>query len=195
MAVRRAASAVLAAVALAAAGCGGDDGGSSGDGGKDEAKAQAFRRDSERICQNVVQATATALSDFQDRVNEVARTGDARALREEVLRFVDDLDRAFQPYLDRGRAVLPPEDAQRWRDLNDRAADAFDDLIARVRKAIERTDFASVAGVAELQRQLAELNAGVESISREADAIYRKYGVKDCLSENLSKALREQAAA
>jgi predicted nuclease with TOPRIM domain len=151
---------LLAIAAALVAGCGGDDSGSTDD----------FVADANKICR-----------EGEAKIQEVAREQQEAAdkpdsLEEQRQVVADTLERtaeAYQPYMERLRALDPPSDLEEnWTSFLDGVEGAFD-------KIPELAD-ATRAGD---QKRLTELSEEFTQIARETRPFAEENGLDDCLPD------------
>ena len=151
---------ILTFATAALAGCGGDDSSSTGD----------FVADANKICR-----------EGEEKIQEVTReqsesAGDAESLEEQRKLVADTLERtaeAYEPYMERLRALDPPSDLQEnWTTFLDGVESAFD-------KIPELAD-ATRAGD---QQRLTELSEEFTQIARDTRPFAEDNRLDDCLPD------------
>jgi hypothetical protein len=150
---------LLIALALLA-GCGGDD----------NASTEEFVADANRICRE----GATELEEVTREQQE--RLGDLDSLEEQqdaVATALENSAEAYQPYLDRLRALEPPSDlAEPWRDFLGGVERAFD-LIPDLADATRGND----------RDRLRELSEEFTQIARDTRPFAEEHRLDDCLPD------------
>jgi chromosome segregation ATPase len=153
----------LAIAAVVAVGCGGGD----------DASTEDFVADANRICR-----------EGEAKIDEVSReeaqaAGEAESLEEQRQTVADVLERtteAYQPYMERLRALDPPSDlAEAWTNFLDGVERAFD-MIPELADATRAGD----------QKKLAALSEEFSQIARETRPFAEDNRLDDCLPDQTS---------
>jgi hypothetical protein len=159
---------LVVAIGIASvAGCGGgDDDGGSGDG----ASREAFVADANAICR-----------DGEKKIDEVTQEGreelEQASSGEEQRKVVGDLleqtAEEYRPYLDRLRALEPPEDlAEDWSSFLARITEAFE-LIPELAQATRENS----------QEKLSDLTSKFTDIAQDTRPFAQSAGLDDCLPD------------
>jgi hypothetical protein len=151
---------ILAFAAPVLAGCGGGD----------NASTEDFVADANRICR-----------DGEAKIQEVSReeaqaAGEAKSLEEQRQAVATVLERtteAYEPYMERLRALDPPSDlAENWTKFLDGVERAFD-MIPELADATRASD----------QKRLTELSEEFTQIARETRPFAEDNRLDDCLPD------------
>ena len=151
---------ILALAAPVLAGCGGDDSSSTGD----------FVADANKICR-----------EGEAKIQEVAKEQQqtAESLEEQRKVVADTLERtaeAYQPYMERLRALEPPSDLEdNWTRFLDGVERAFD-KIPELAEATRAGD----------QKKLTELSEEFTQIARDTRPFAEDNRLDDCLPDQTS---------
>jgi hypothetical protein len=148
-------------VALAVlAGCGGDD----------RASTEDFVADANRICREGAERLEEVTREQQEALGELDSLEEQQ---EAVATALEDSAEAYEPYLDRLRALEPPADlAEPWNDFLGGVARAFD-LIPDLAEATRGND----------RDRLRELSAEFTQIARDTRPFAEDPRLDDCLPD------------
>ena len=152
---------LLLAVALPLlAGCGGDDRSSTGD----------FVADANRICREGEAKIAEVTREQQEAAGDLDSLEDQRKA---VATTLERTAEAYEPYMERLRALEPPSDlAENWTSFLDGVQQAFD-LIPDLADATRSAD----------QDELTELSREFTRIARETRPFAEDNRLDDCLPD------------
>jgi hypothetical protein len=142
------------------AGCGGDDGSSTGD----------FVDDANRICREGEQRIQDVTREEQEAAGNPESLEEQRAAVATVLERTAE---AYEPYMERLRALEPPSDlAEDWTSFLDGVERAFD-LIPELAEATRAGD----------QEKLTDLSEEFTQIARETRPFAEDNRLDDCLPD------------
>jgi hypothetical protein len=160
---------LLLAVAIGLAliaGCGGGD----DDGGGDGPSREAFVADANEICREGEQRIREVTQESREDLRQAASTTEQRKAIGDALERTAE---AYRPFLDRLRALEPPEDlADDWRDFVDRITEAFE-LIPDLAQATRENR----------EDKLSDLSARFTDIAQDTRPFAERAGLDDCLPD------------
>jgi hypothetical protein len=151
----------LALAVSALAGCGGDD-----DGGGSAPSREQFVADANRICRE-----GETTRDQQAKIKQASSPQEQQKVVADALESATE---EYEPYMDRLRALEPPEDlAKGWGSFLDGVQQAFD-LIPELADATREGD----------RQKLSELTTKFSDIAGDTRPFAQQQGLDDCLPEN-----------
>jgi hypothetical protein len=157
---------VVALVLSTLAGCGGGD-----DGGGGGTSRESFVADANRICREGEQKVAETTRDQQSKIKQASTPEEQQKAVADAL---ENATQEYEPYMDKLRALEPPEDlAKGWDGFLDGVQQAFD-LIPELADATREGD----------RRKLSELTKEFSDIAADTRPFAQQQGLDDCLPEN-----------
>lgn len=180
---RCAAPAVLLAVLVA--GCGGGD---APDPAADAA-ATAFRTQSQGLCRTARSQLASAVGTYRTRVDEAARAGDAVVLRQDTLRFFDDVQRTMTTFFESAAGTGPPDGDEDWRRRTGKASDRLTQILDVARGRVGAAELSTTAGLQVLSTAVGQVGDAVPEVATSMDTVFSRFGVSGCSSKALGGAL------
>jgi hypothetical protein len=152
----------------ALAGCGGgDDGGSDGGDGPSR---EEFVADANAICRDGEKKVDEVTSGGRQELQQASSDEERRKVVGDLL---EETAQAYDPYLDRLRALQPPEEiADEWSSFLDGIDEAFE-LIPELADATREND----------EEQLSELTTRFTQIAKDTRPFAERAGLDDCLPD------------